>query len=94
MTKVRDLTDGDVFDVEELPVEIDLEENPLVEFELAVVSGVEPDWAPGSDKVVVHTEQHGSWAVDPDFEVQVQSRVRRSRSSWRGCSSSTSAACE
>ncbi len=77
MTKVKELTEGDVFDAVELPVEIDPEEYPQIEFELAVVSGVEPDWAPGSNKVVVHTEEHGSWAVDGEHEVQVQSRVRR-----------------
>lgn len=76
-TKVRDLTEGDVFDAEELPVQIDPDKYPQIEFELAVVSGVEQDWAPGSHKVVVHTEEHGSWAVDPDHEVTVQRRVRR-----------------
>jgi hypothetical protein len=77
MTKVRELTEGDVFDLLELPVEVDLEENPLAEYALAVFDSSEPDWAPGSSKLVIHTREHGSWAVDPDAEVQVQTRVRR-----------------
>lgn len=76
-TKIRDLTEGDVFDAEELPVEIDPEEYPAIEFELAVVSGVELDRRAGSNRVVVHTREHGSWPVPGDHEVLVQSRVRR-----------------
>jgi len=74
MTKVRELTGGDVIDLQALPYEIDLDENPLVEFELAVVDEVNEEdgvwW--------IATEQHGVWrAPDPDFEFEVQTRVRR-----------------
>jgi hypothetical protein len=74
MARVRDLSDGDVIDLQELPYEIDLDENPLVEFELAVVDEVFEEngvwW--------VATAEHGVWrAPDPDFEFQVQTRVRR-----------------
>lgn len=77
MTRIRDLVEGEVIDAADLPVEIDLEEWPQVEYQLAIVEGVEKDRAPGSSKFVVHTREHGSWAVDPDFEIQVRSQVRR-----------------
>jgi hypothetical protein len=76
MTKVRDLRDGDVIDLQELPYFIDLDEHPLVEFELAVVCSVERDekglcwW--------INTVEHGSWrAPSLDFEFEVSTRVRR-----------------
>lgn len=74
MTRVRDLRDGDVIDLQHLPYDIDLEEHPMVEFELAVVdSVVEEDgvwW--------IVTDEHGVWrAPDLDFEFEVQARVRR-----------------
>jgi hypothetical protein len=74
MTKVRELRDGDVIDLQELPYEIDLEEHPMVEFELAVVDEVVEEagvwW--------IATDQHGVWrAPGPDFEFQVHTRVRR-----------------
>lgn len=75
MAKVRELVDGDVIDVADLPVEIDLDEYPLVEYELGVVTRVEPEASTG--RHVVYTREHGSWAVDPDFEVPVRGRVRR-----------------
>jgi hypothetical protein len=74
MTKVRDLRDGDVIDLQKLPYEIDLEEHPLVEFELAVIDEVAEEdgvwW--------IATAEHGVWrAPSPDFEFRVQARVRR-----------------
>jgi hypothetical protein len=74
MTAVRDLREGDVIDLEQLPYDIDLDENPMVEFELAVVEEVAEEdgvwW--------IATEQHGTWrAPSPDFEFHVQTRVRR-----------------
>lgn len=74
MTKVRDLREGDVVDLQDLPYEIDLDEEPLVEFELAVVSG-KPFYEDGI--WWIPTRQHGTWHADPDFEIQVQTRILR-----------------
>lgn len=73
MTAVRDLRGGDVIDLQELPYEIDLDEHPLIEFELAVVDEVFSEngcwW--------IATDQHGVWRAEPDWQLQVQTRVRR-----------------
>ncbi len=74
MTRVQDLRDGDVIDLQELPYEIDLEEHPLVEYQLAVVDEVVQEdgiwW--------IATDEHGAWpAPGPDFEFEVRQRVRR-----------------
>ncbi len=73
MTKVRDLTDGDVIDLQELPYDIDLDEHPLIEFELAVVERVFEE----AGRWWIATDQHGTWRAEPDFEIQVRTRVRR-----------------
>ena len=70
--KIGDLAPGDLVDmslileklITEYGAEIDYGDRMMAECEVATVYGIEPETA---DCVVIHTDEHGSYGVHPNW---------------------------
>ena len=67
MKKIRDLTPGDVFDIEPVLEKLDIEPDVANFYELYEVEEV---WQEQPGVTVVYSTEGGNWALPSDFEVE------------------------